>query len=446
LSGVAPARDLRLLFVTRAVRMVGYGGLAVVLVLYLSELGFDAARIGLMLTLTLVGDALISLLLTIRADRFGRRRTLVVGAALLVVAALVFAVSQDFVVLLIAATLGVISPSGNEVGPFLPVEQAALSQIVPDRERTHTLAWYQLVGALASALGALGAGVLVQVVRDAGWSVIDGYRAVVIGYGAIGLAIGALVWPISSAVEVSSPPETLATTGARRERRDPGASRAAGGEAAPAEDPTSIRRRFGLHRSRRVVADLSALFALDAFGGGFVVLSLVAWWFHLRWQVDPAALGAILFGANALAGLSGLVAARLAARFGLVATMVGTHLPSNVMLILVPLMPSAQLAAALLLVRFAISQMDVPTRQSYTMAVVDPDERSAAAGWTGMARSAGAAAAPVLATPLVTAPVLLGGLPFVIAGGLKIVYDIALWLRFRSVRPPEEVAASGSTG
>jgi predicted MFS family arabinose efflux permease len=195
-----------------------------------------------------------------------------------------------------------------------------------------------------------------------------------------------------------------------------------------------------------VVADLSALFALDAFGGGFVVLSLVAWWFHLRWQVDPAALGAILFGANALAGLSGLVAARLAARFGLVATMVGTHLPSNVMLILVPLMPSAQLAAALLLVRFAISQMDVPTRQSYTMAVVDPDERSAAAGWTGMARSAGAAAAPVLATPLVTAPVLLGGLPFVIAGGLKIVYDIALWLRFRSVRPPEEVAASGSTG
>jgi MFS family permease len=412
---VASARDVRLLFATRAVRMFGYGGLAVVLVLYLSELGLDAARIGLLLTLTLVGDALISLILTIRADRFGRRRTLVLGAVLLVVAALLFVLTRDFVVLLIAATVGVISPSGGEVGPFLPVEQAALSQVVPDPDRTRTLAWYQLVGALASALGALGAGVLAQAARDAGLGSLDSYRAVVIGYGLIGMAMVLLVRPMSPAMEVAS---------------------------APSEP--SIRRRFGLHRSQRVVAELSALFALDAFGGGFVVLSLVAYWFHLRWQVDPAVLGAILFGANVLAGLSGLVAARLAARFGLVATMVGTHLPSNVMLILVPLMPTVELAVALLLVRFAISQMDVPTRQSYTMAVVDPDERSAAAGWTGVARSAGAAAAPVLATPLVTAPLLMGGLPFVIAGALKIVYDLALWARFRSVRPPEEARVGHS--
>jgi MFS family permease len=412
----AATGDVRLLFATRAVRMFGYGGLAVVLVLYLSELGLDAGRIGLLLTLTLVGDVLISLFLTIRADRFGRRRTLVVGAALLVVAALVFALSADFVVLLIAATIGVISPSGNEVGPFLPVEQAALSQVVPDRDRTRTLAWYQLVGALAAALGALGAGVLAQALRDAGLGTLDSYRAVVIGYGVVGLVMVAMVWPISPAVEVAAPSDT------------------------------SIRRRFGLHRSGRVVADLSALFALDAFGGGFVVLSLVAYWFHVRWHVDPALLGAILFGANVLAGLSGLVAARLAARFGLVATMVGTHLPSNVLLILVPFMPTVELAVALLLVRFAISQMDVPTRQSYTMAVVDPDERSAAAGWTGVARSAGAAAAPVLATPLVSASFLMGGLPFVIAGSLKIVYDLALWVRFRSVRPPEELAAPGSSG
>jgi MFS family permease len=397
--------------------MFGYGGLAVVLVLYLSELGLDAARIGLLLTLTLVGDALISLFLAIRADRFGRRKTLVTGAALLVVAALVFVLSQDFVVLLIAATIGVISPSGGEVGPFLPVEQAALSQVVPNRDRTRTLAWYQLVGAVASAVGALGAGILAQAVRDAGQGTLDSYRAVVVGYGLMGLVMVVLVRPISSAVEVS---------------------------AAPSEP--SIQQRFGLHRSQRVVAELSALFALDAFGGGFVVLSLVAYWFHLRWQVDPAVLGVILFGANVLAGLSGLVAARLAARFGLVATMVGTHLPSNVMLILVPLMPTMELAVALLLVRFAISQMDVPTRQSYTMAVVDPDERSAAAGWTGVARSAGAAAAPVLATPLVTAPLLMGGLPFVIAGALKIVYDLALWARFRSVRPPEEVSDPVASG
>jgi MFS family permease len=182
------------------------------------------------------------------------------------------------------------------------------------------------------------------------------------------------------------------------------------------------------------VAELSALFALDAFGGGFVVQSLVALWFGLRWDVEPAVLGSIFFGANALAGLSGLVAARLAARIGLIETMVATHIPSNVMLIMVPFMPTVELAVGILLARFAISQMDVPTRQSYTMAVVDPDERSAAAGITGMARSAGAASAPILATPLIAAPILGGGLPFVIAGTLKIVYDLALWRRFRARR------------
>jgi MFS family permease len=199
-----------------------------------------------------------------------------------------------------------------------------------------------------------------------------------------------------------------------------------------------VRRRLGLHRSAPIVAKLAALFALDAFAGGFVIQAVVALWFNTRWGLEPAALGALFFGANVLAGLSGLVAARLAARFGLIATMVGTHIPSNVLLILVPLMPSAETAVAVLLVRFAISQMDVPTRQSYTMAVVAPDERSAAAGLTGMARSAGAAVSPLLATPLVVAPLLAGGLPFVITGTLKIAYDLLLWHQFRAVRPPEE--------
>ena len=185
------------------------------------------------------------------------------------------------------------------------------------------------------------------------------------------------------------------------------------------------------------VARLSALFGLDAFAGGFVIQSIVSYWFHTRFGLPIGQLGAVFFGANILAGISALLAARLAARFGLVNTMVFTHLPSNVLLIAVPLMPTAPLAIAVLLARFSISQMDVPARQSYTMAVVDPDERSAAAGVTAIARSVGAAVSPSLATPLVEAAGL-AALPFVIAGSLKIVYDLLFYRSFQAHRPPEE--------
>ena len=406
-------RDVGLLFAMRTIRMAAYGGLAVVLALFLVELGLEPGAIGLLLALTLGGDAVISLYLTTHADRFGRRPTLFIGAGLMILGGVVFVLSGEFVVLLAAAIVAVLSPSGNEVGPFLPIEQAALSEVVPGDRRTTVFAWYQLAGSLATAGGSLAAGVLVQVLVDGGSPAVDAYRAVIVAYAVVGVAIAILAQGLSPAVE----------------------------PIAPVDD--SIRRRLGLHRSQRVVAELSSLFALDAFGGGFVVQSIVALWFGLRWDVEPALLGGIFFGANVLAGFSGLVAARLAARFGLIETMVATHIPSNVLLILVPLMPTLPLAIGVLLARFAISQMDVPTRQSYTMSVVDPDERSAAAGITGMARSAGAAVAPAIATPLVAAPILLGGLPFVIAGTLKIAYDLLLWRRFRSQRPAEEPLAHG---
>lgn len=400
--------DLPILFAARIIRMAAYGGLAVVLALYLAAVGLDPGQVGLLLTATLAGDAVISLWLSVHADRAGRRRTLAIGAALMIAGAVVFALTDEFALLAAAAIVAVLSPSGNEVGPFLPVEQAALSEIVPSTRRTTVLAWYQLAGSLATAGGSLAAGILVQWLLDGGTAAADAYRAVIVGYAVVGLGIAILAGRLSPAVE------------------------------APAPADPSIQRRLGLHRSQRIVAKLSALFALDAFGGGFVVQTIVALWFASRWGLEPAALGALFFGANTLAGFSGLVAARLAARFGLIATMVGTHIPSNVLLILVPLMPSAELAVGVLLARFAISQMDVPTRQSYTLAVVDPDERSAASGLTGMARSAGAAISPLIATPLVAAPILAGGLPFVIAGGLKIAYDLLLWREFRAVRAPEE--------
>jgi MFS family permease len=403
-------RDGRVLFLTRIARMFGYGFLAVVLVLYLSAIGLSAEAIGLLLSLTLAGDTLISLWLTTNADRMGRRRVLVAGALLMAGAGAVFALTREPFILLLAAAIGVISPSGNEVGPFLAVEQASLTQTVSDARRTDVFAWYNLVGSVATACGALAAGGLAQVLQASGAPPVDSYRAIVLGYAAIGLLLAAMFGRLSAAVEV-----------------------------ARASGSAMLGTRFGLHRSRRVVLRLSALFSLDAFAGGLVTQSLVAYWFTVRWGVEPAVLGAIFFGANILAAVSALSAARLAARFGLINTMVFTHLPSNVLLILVPLMPTLSLAVLVLLARFSISQMDVPTRQSYTMAVVDPDERSAAAGVTGIARTTGSAVSPLLAAPLLGSAGL-AAVPFYLAGGLKIVYDLILYRLFRAAPSPEEGA------
>jgi MFS family permease len=407
-----PRRDVALLFTTRAVRLFAYGFLSVVLVLYLAEIGIPDAEIGLMLTLTLAGDTVVSLWMTTSADRLGRRRMLLLGAGLMVLAGVVFAFTRSFALLLGAAIVGVISPSGNEVGPFLAVEQAALTQSIPSERRTGLLAWYQLAGALATALGSLAAGTLSSALQRAGATSLASYQAVLLGYAALGALLLALFTRLSPAAEAPA---------------------ARGGPARPA----FLSPGLGLHRSRGVVLRLSGLFAVDAFAGGFVVQSFVAWWFHRRFGASEALIGGIFFGANVLAGISALSAAGIARRIGLVNTMVLTHLPSNVLLVLVPLAPSLPVAVALLLARFSISQMDVPTRQSYTLAVVDPDERSAAAGVTGISRTVGSALAPLAAAPLY-ASAALASVPFFVAGGLKIVYDLVLWRAFRSVRPPEE--------
>lgn len=402
-------RDIALLFTARCIRMFGYGLLAVVVVLYLDAVGLSGAEIGLLLTLTLLGDAAISLWLTTHADRLGRRRVLVAGAVLLLAGGLTFAATPVFAVLLVAATIGVISPSGNEVGPFLAVEQASLTQLVDPARRTHLFTRYQLVGALATALGALAAGAVVQLAAGRIVEPADAYRAVIVGYALVGVVLALVFARVSPAVEVP---------------------------AAEVVDST-IRTRLGLHRSQGVVLRLSALFALDAFAGGFVMQSFIAFWLSERFGVEASVLGVILFGANIMAAVSALAAGPLAARFGLVRTMVFTHLPSNVLLILVPLMPTLPLAVLVLLARFSISQMDVPTRQSYTLAIVALDERSAAAGVTGIARSLGVAASPLIAAPLLIGSAFTGA-PFVIAGTLKIVYDLLLYRRFQALRPPEE--------
>jgi MFS family permease len=404
--------DTALLFATRITRLFAYGFLSVVLVLYLAAAGLSEKEIGLLLTFTLAGDAAISLWITTSADRIGRRRMLLFGSFLMAGAGVVFLLTKNFALLIFAAIIGVISPSGLEVGPFLSIEQAALSQLVLNQRRTQLFAWYNLVGSFAAALGALGGGLLAQTLQAEGFTAFDSYRAVFLGYSVAGGILALLFLFLSPAVEAMNALE-----------------------AAPAN------RVLGLHRSRGVVAKLSSLFALDAFAGGLIVQSIMAYWFHVRFGVDVGTLGGIFFGANLLAGLSALLAARIAARIGLVNTMVFTHIPSNLLLGLVPLMPNTRLAVGVLLARFAISQMDVPTRQSYTMAVVEPDERSAASGVTTIARSVGASLSPTLSGVFLASPLLLN-VPFFLAGGLKIIYDLLLYKSFRALKPPEEAAAS----
>ena len=275
--------DGQILFGTRVIRMFAYGFLSVVLVLYLAQLGLGQGLIGLLLSLTLVGDAAISLWMTTSADRVGRRRILIAGAGLMLLAGVLFAVTDRVALLLIAAIIGVISPSGYEVGPFLPVEQAALSQIVPDGLRTQVFAWYNRSDHLPPRLAHFAAESY-EVLQQAGIIPLNSYRTVLILYGVMGVILAVVFTRLSPQVE-----------------------------AVHADGPQTPTR-FGLHRSRRIVLKLSTLFGLDAFAGGFVVQSLVAYWFHVRFGVEPAALGAIFFGANILAGVSALAAAWVAAR------------------------------------------------------------------------------------------------------------------------------------
>jgi hypothetical protein len=266
---------------------------------------------------------------------------------------------------------------------------------------------YNLVGSFAGAIGALA----VSIPEFFSLPALSGYRLLVWGYAGLALLLVLLFALLSSKIEASN------------------------------KSPLTSRR-FGLQKSRGIVGKLAGLFALDAFAGGFIVQGMVAYWFFLRFDTDLKALGAIFFGTNFLAALSFLAAPAIARRFGLLNAMVFTHLPSNVLLLVLPLMPNLELAVFMLLVRNSLSQLDVPTRQSYTMAVVNPDERAAAAGFLSVARNAGAALAPLFTGVILAVPTV--GLPFLLAGGLKVVYDLWIYSVFRSVKPPEEVESNSA--
>lgn len=375
--------------VMRAARSFAYGGLAVVLAGAMVQRGFSPVAIGALISVALATGALTSAATGTLASRFGMRTTLVAGGALMILAAALLA--GPAWALALACALGVVSPGAQDVGPHAAIEQVALAN--ESSSATRRLSWYNVVAASAVALGALAAAKL-------------SYGGVLTAYAAAG-AIAILAAPAIPNRHLTSPHE------------------------APSGEPRS-----------GVVERLAALFALDAFAGGFVVQAFIAYWFGVRFGVGPNVVGPLLFAANALAALSFLLADRIAARIGLLRTMVFTHLPSNVLLCLVPLMPNLTSAATVLLARFALSQMDVPTRQAYTLALVPPHDRARAAGVTAAVRPAAAAVAPILTG--VAFHLAAVGLPFIIAGGLKIVYDLTLLVTFRAhpVQPEKRSTAS----
>lgn len=386
--------------------MAAFGGLAVILVLHWRRMGFSANGVGWLLTATLAGDVALTLGLSSWADRWGRRKILAMGGWLMVAGALLAGWSGCTVLILLGAIVGVISPSGNEVGPFQAVEQAALGQIVEPTDRTRVLGWYHLAGFGGAALGSLLGGWGWMFLCNHGWTQLEAGQFLFGVYAGLGLIIVIVSRRLPASLEVEAGASASART--------------AHGTMPPA--------------TRRAVYRLSALFSLDALAGGFIVQSLLAYWLHVRFGVTEATLGLLFFGTHFLSGISTLLAASLARKIGLLRTMVFTHLPSNLLLIGVALMPTFPLAALLLLARHLISQMDVPARQAYLMALVPPASRSAANGIAQTARTLGAAAAPAMAGSLLAmVPV---GAPLIVCGVLKSAYDVLLLVSFRRVHTP----------
>ena len=394
--------DVFILIGARALRMFAYGFLSVILALYLTDIGFSETQTGVTFTVALAGGTLITAGISLLADRWGRRRVLMLFALIMAVSGIALATVRSFWFLLVVAALGTVSPSGYEIGPFQSLEQAALSS-AGGRVRVRFFSWYNLAGSLAIALGGLVVGVSPRLLGAIG-SPLPPQRLLVWAFTVVALVLVLVYRLLSPNVE--------------------------------AGDAGAARRTVGLQDSRRAVLRLSMLFGVDALAGGLIIQSLVAYWFSQRFGVTLEQLGFVFFGTNLLSAASFLVAAPLAERFGLLNTMVFTHLPSNLLLISVAFMPTWPLAVGALLLRHALSQMDVPTRQAYTMVLVTPSERAAAAGVTNAVRTGAAAFSPTISGLAFQTAQL--GLPFILSGVLKSVYDITLWLMFRTVPLNEE--------
>ena len=397
------------LLVAKGLRAFGDGFVSLLLPLYLLELGFSPLQVGIIATATLFGSGVLTLLVGLHAYRYSHRALLLAATLLMAGTGVGFAMANQFWPLLLIAFVGTLNPSSGDVSVFLPLEHAVMSRLVADKNRTAVFARYSLVGSLVAALGSLAVVLPGSMSATLGWSPRASMQTMFLLYALLGV-LAALAYRGLPGLEKSVEKSAMSTTAAKPD--------------AP------------LTKSKKTVYLLAGLFSLDAFGGGFVVQSMVALWLYQRFGLSLATAGEIFFWTGLLTAASYLVAVRIANRFGLVNTMVFTHLPANVCLVLIPFVPDLNWVIALLFVRSALSQMDVPTRSSYVMSVVTPAERPAAASITSVPRSLASAVGPFVSGYLLGISTF--GWPLVVAGTLKIVYDVLLLIMFRKVKPHEE--------
>ena len=396
--------DAKRILIARGLRAFGDGFVALLVPIYLVELGFSALAVGAIVTSTLIGTALLTLWVGLVANRYSLRRLLLAAAVLMAATGAGFALTTAFWPLLLIAFVGTMNPTSGDASIFLPLEQAALTQTVEPRRRTALFARYSVIGSLLGALGIMAASVPDLPTAWLPFGRLGVMQAMFALYAALGLLSFVLYRPLSPAIETGETTQTKP-----------------------------------LGQSKRLIYGLAALFGMDSFGTGFLVQSLLALWLYQRFQISVTAAAAILFWSGICSAVSYLVAVPIAERIGLINTMVFTHLPSNVLLALVPFAPDLTTAIVLLLVRSALSQMDVPTRASYVMAVVVPEERPAAASVTAVPKTFAWAAGSLISGYLMSLSSF--GWPLLIGGVVKGVYDILLLMKFQKVRPPEEMAS-----
>jgi len=402
-------RDGKLLLAARIMRTFGYGFLSVIIAIYLRLLGFDNIQIGLLLGSALVNSVIFTLFASFYADRIGRRRLLIIYASLMSVSGLIFTITDNYFLLILAAFIGTMNVTGSETGAFLTIEQATLPQTIRNKQMMNTaFALYNMVGTFSMSVGILLSG-LPSLLQEQfyGLSQIESIKGLFILYTLLGLFVIIIYIMLSRDIEVKQ------------------------------EAKRTIKQTLS-PRSKQIVAKLSTLFAIDSFAGGFVIQSVISLWFFTRFGADLAAISYIFSAANVITALSYIAAAKIADRIGLVNTMVFTHLPSNILLILVAFAPSLQLAVILYLIRMTMSQMDVPTRQSYIVAIVSEDERTAASGLTNVSRNIAQTISPSLFGYIFQSSLSLAA-PFVLGGVIKIIYDLALYFNFRNIKPKDEL-------
>lgn len=393
----------KIILVTKILRTLAFGYLSVALPFYLGDiLGLSEVTRGVIYTTALVGGAAFTLLGGFVANRWGRRNSLSLFALLIIVSGILLTTSTDLVIIFLAVFMGSIGVNATETGPFASIEQAIIPQTTDEKNRTYAFSIYNLLGYAGASFGSLLAGMPTILQNYLGFTALAGYRALFAAYAITGLLMMILYRFLSQKAEIK----------------------------------TNTLGLLGLSKSKRTVAKLSVLFSIDAFGGGFVIQSIISDWFRARYKASLGVAGTILFVSQLITAASFLVAGRLAKKIGLLNTMVLTHIPSNLLLMGVGLAPTFESSVFFLYARQTLSQMDVPTRQSYMLAIIEPEERNAATGITNAVRTVSAIAPPSISGYLIGAMLLSA--PFLLGGGFKIVYDISIYFSFRNVKPPEE--------